>query len=160
MASSHARVAARIEAVVERMEERRLCVVHGDFSPKNVLCGGDAFWVLDFEVAHAGDPVFDVAFMLHHLVLKAVHTGAVDRIAGLAAEFVRAYRTAVGNDVFDDRRYLAAHVGCLLLGRVDGKSPAEYLTAEGRATVREEGVRLLTEGRGTFDAFWSERSER
>jgi thiamine kinase-like enzyme len=151
---------ASIEAVLSRMDDRRLCVVHGDFSPKNILSGNGGFWVLDFEVAHVGDPVFDVAFMLHHLILKAVHTGSVDRLLELARAFTSAYRSTARNDVFDDPRYLAAHIGCLLLARVDGKSPAEYLTADDRTSIRAEGISLLLEGRGSFESFWSGISAR
>ena len=44
-----------------RMEATHVCLVHGDYSPKNVLVG-DGLWVIDFEVAHFGDPAFDLAF--------------------------------------------------------------------------------------------------
>jgi len=151
---------ASIEGVLGRMDERRLCVVHGDFSPKNVLSGSGGFWILDFEVAHVGDPVFDVAFMLHHLILKAVHTRSVDRLLELARAFTSAYRATARNDVFDDPRYLAAQIGCLLVARVEGKSPAEYLTAEDRTAIDAEGTRLLLEGRGSLESFWSERGAR
>ena len=51
-----------------------VCVVHGDYSPKNVLVGRrTALWVIDWEVAHRGDPAFDVAFLLNHLLLKSIH---------------------------------------------------------------------------------------
>ena len=102
VAGRHPEVASRIEALVERMTDCALCFVHGDFSPKNVLCGSGGFWVLDFEVAHVGDPVFDVAFMLHHLVLKAIHTGNLERLARLAAEFVSGYRAAGESYAFND----------------------------------------------------------
>ena len=49
------------------------CVVHGDYSPKNVLVGDDGLWVIDWEVVHRGDPAFDLAFLLNHLLLKTIH---------------------------------------------------------------------------------------
>ena len=139
----HAGLCARIESLVAKMTNRSICLVHGDFSPKNVLSDDNQFWVIDFEVAHSGDPVFDVAFMLHHLVMKALHTGEPGRIAGLAHEFARAYRVDAPVDLFADYEYLAGHVGCLLLGRVDGKSLAEYLSEAEREAVRAEGARLV-----------------
>ncbi len=48
----------------------------GDWSPKNLLVYPDRVLALDFEVAHRGDPAFDVAFMLTHLVMKSVHLPA------------------------------------------------------------------------------------
>jgi 5-methylthioribose kinase len=154
VADRHEKLAAPIKELIETMDRRRLCFVHGDFSPKNVLVGRSGLWVLDFEVAHVGDPVFDVAFMLHHLTLKAIHTGAVDRIVPLAQAFRRGYRDAEGGSAFDDLDYLAAHIGCLLLGRVDGKSPAEYLTPAGRDTTRLEGSRLVLGLPGTYEMLW------
>ena len=46
---------------------------HGDYSPKNVLVGDDGLWVIDWEIVHRGDPAFDVAFLLNHLLLKTIH---------------------------------------------------------------------------------------
>jgi hypothetical protein len=40
-----------------------------------------------------------------------------------------------------------AEVGCLLLARIDGKSPVEYITDEPtRDLVRDLGAQLVTEG--------------
>jgi 5-methylthioribose kinase len=143
VAARHESLRPGIESLVTEMAGRSTCFVHGDFSPKNVLSDAERFWIIDFEVAHAGDPVFDVAFMLHHLLMKALHTGEPDRIAGLAREFVRAYRADTPGGVFGDPEYLAGHIGCLLLGRVDGKSPADYLSEAERETVRAQGARLV-----------------
>ena len=35
------------------------------------------------------------------------------------------------------------HVGCLMVARVDGKSPAEYLSPDERDVARAVGSRLL-----------------
>jgi hypothetical protein len=131
---------------VDRMLARRLCLVHGDFSPKNVLVGeGSDLWVIDFEVAHLGDPAFDLAFLLCHLLLKSVHrpelASAYDRCAGC---FVSAYEAGVRAELAPSWPYVLGHVGCLLLSRVDGKSPAEYLSADERSTVRKMGEMVVS----------------
>ncbi len=135
-------LAPHIERYVERMQHVRLCLVHGDFSPKNVLVG-DGIWVIDFEVAHVGDPVFDVAFMLNHLLLKRVH---MPRIRG-AEESVRAfwagYEGAVPATLLPDRPYLFGQLGCLMVARVEGKSPVEYLSDRERVMIVELGSSLL-----------------
>lgn len=156
VASQHEDLARPIAALLERMSSQRSCFVHGDFSPKNVLVGDGGLWILDFEVAHTGDPVFDVAFMLHHLTLKTIHTGAVERIAALAAAFRGGYRDTAGGSTLDDVDYLGAHIGCLLVARVDGKSPADYLTTAGRQAARDEGIRLLSGLPGTYERLWRE----
>lgn len=84
-----------LQRVLDRLRGRRDCLVHGDFSPKNVLVGEGGLWVLDHEVGHIGDPQFDLAFMLSHLVLKAVHRP--DRAAAYRAcgeAFLGAYAGA------------------------------------------------------------------
>lgn len=129
-------LAPTIEKYLNALRDGRSCLVHGDFSPKNVLVSPDAqrLWVIDFEVAHYGDPAFDVAFLLSHLVLKSLHRP--ERASGYdacAASFIRAYQHQVDPGLMPERRYILGHVGCLLLARVRGKSPAEYLDQAQRA---------------------------
>jgi aminoglycoside phosphotransferase (APT) family kinase protein len=131
---------------VDQMMSRQLCLVHGDFSPKNVLVGpGRDLWVIDFEVAHFGDPVFDLAFLLCHLMLKSVHrppwAAAYD---ACAVEFGRTYASGVPAELTPSWPYVLGHVGCLMLARVDGKSPAEYLTKDERSQVKRFGDLLLS----------------
>lgn len=137
VAERHPDLAPAVGAVVERLLSRRECLVHGDFSPKNVLVGPDRLWVIDWEVAHVGDPGFDLSFLLCHLTLKAVHRPR-DAAAyrATADAFLKAYGTAPDPE-------LGAGVACLLLARVDGKSPADYLTARERDEVRELGRNML-----------------
>ena len=138
VAERHPQLRADIRQVADGLLQRRICLVHGDFSPKNVLTGADGLWVLDWEVAHHGDPVFDQAFLLTHLLLKSVHRpldGA--RYQAVAEAFLDGYGEAHGE--------LSKNVACLLLARVDGKSPAAYLRPSERQTVRELGYGLLRE---------------
>ena len=142
---------ATIEEYVDTMLSRRTCLVHGDYSPKNVLVG-DGLWVVDFEVAHAGDPSFDVAFMLTHLLLKSIRRPA-ESGAYLACgrAFVDAYRDRPWPL---DLAYVLGHVGCLALARVDGKSPVEYLDERGRECARAAGRRLLAGPPESLDEAW------
>ena len=144
VADRHPEVRPAVERVVRRMLETRLVLVHGDLSPKNVLAGTGGLWVIDFEVAHLGDPAFDLAFLLSHLLMKAVHrpdlAGPLDA-AGTG--FLDRYRAGVPARLAPDLPYLSEQVGCLLLARVAGRSPAEYLTAAGRDGVWRLGRSLL-----------------
>lgn len=143
IAAVHPELAGPIGVAVERLREERLCLVHGDFSPKNVLHGEGGAWVLDWEVAHRGAPIFDLAFMLTHLTLKAVHRPqSAGLYAALAADFLGRYENAGGLVAADDPE-LGLQVGCLLLARVDGKSPAAYLAPDQAEAVRETALGLL-----------------
>ena len=146
----HTELAGRIGEYIERLVDTTCCVVHGDYSPKNVLVGEDGLWVIDWEVAHRGDPTFDLAFLLNHLMLKAIHlpqAGAGYETCG------RAFLEAYGQEV--DMEYLLGLIGCLMLARVDGKSPAEYLTDTGREHARAAGIGFLSEPPGSLEEAWA-----
>lgn len=145
IAARHPDVALAVGRAVEAMRQRKSCLVHGDCSPKNVLLGRDRLWLIDFEVAHLGDPVFDVAFLLNHLLLKTIARPQQRRAyAECAAAFLNAYVLA-GGDGSDDGEYLNLHLGCLLLARVDGKSPVEYLDEAKRNVARALGRRIVSD---------------
>src|SRR4051794_23444074 len=48
-------------------------LVHGDYSPKNILVRDDRLVLLDHEVIHWGKPAFDAGFALCHLLSKGHH---------------------------------------------------------------------------------------
>jgi len=153
-------LADSIGEVVEQMLATTTCLVHGDFSPKNVLVGPESLWVLDFEVAHVGDPAFDLGFMLNHLLLKSIHRPEVAvRYYGCAHAFLAAYADAVPAELLPPLSYVLAHTGCLALARVDGKSPAEYLTGEEREAARRVGEELLTSPPASLEAVWYAAAE-
>jgi hypothetical protein len=137
-------VAPVIAAEVERLLATRRCLVLGDWSPKNLLIYPDRVLALDFEVAHLGDPAFDVAFLLTHLVLKRVRRpGDALRLRIAAQAFLSGYGRAAGA-VGPPDEHVVAELGCLLLARVDGKSRIEYLPAEEtRAHVRALAYEVL-----------------
>lgn len=120
----------QLDDLIDQMRRRRACLVHGDFSPKNVLVDprGEGCWIIDFEVAHYGDPAFDLSFLLTHLLLKSLHRPANRDGYDLCAHtFVAAYTAAIAPPLAPDMPYVMRHVGGLLAARVLGKSPAEYL---------------------------------
>ena len=146
-------LASAVAERIDRMERSRHCLVHGDFSPKNVLLSlmvGEGLWVVDAEVAHFGDPAFDSGFMLNHLMLKALHRPAHrDRYRACAVAFWDAYR-GHGAGVDDT----LGHLACLMLSRVHGKSPIEYLDRDGRARANRLGRSLLIDRPGSLNEAW------
>jgi aminoglycoside phosphotransferase (APT) family kinase protein len=145
-ARRHPDLAPALEALVAQTQTHKLTLVHGDVSPKNILVGPHGPVLLDAECAWWGDPAFDLAFCLNHLLLKclwnppatAAFFAAFDTLAG-------AYLEGVDWEPRDAlERRAAALLPGLLLARVDGKSPVEYLTEETqRDTVRRVGGALL-----------------
>ncbi|MCC6354924.1 MAG: phosphotransferase [Verrucomicrobiae bacterium] len=122
------------EEEAARMEATRLCLAHGDFSPKNILVADERIVLLDCEVAWYGEPAFDAAFLLNHLHLKALHNPPMcGEFLNLAAEALGAYRGALGTDRFGDMDARTARQLLMqMLARIDGKSPVEYLTQEAK----------------------------
>ncbi|MGH8995057.1 MAG: phosphotransferase family protein [Acidimicrobiales bacterium] len=150
---AHPGLAPQIDAVVDRLWARHDALVHGDFSPKNVLVGERGLWVLDWETAHRGDPSFDVAFMLSHLLCKAVHRPAWrPGYRACADAFTGAYLEA--SSVPIDAEGLSRLVGCLVLARVDGTSPVDYFDDPERQRARRLGSRALAEEGVEVAGLW------
>ena len=129
---AHPDLAAYLEALVRRTAATKRALVHGDVSPKNILVGPGGPVFLDAECAWYGDPAFDLAFCLNHMLLKCLWTPAA--AASFLASFdalAAAYRAGVR---WEPRAEIEARAASLLpglfLARVDGKSPVEYLTGD------------------------------
>lgn len=132
VAERHPTLANLIEQEIQRLLANKLVLVHGDYSPKNILVHGSKIYVLDFEVAHLGDPSFDLAFLTNHFLLKAIknkHWAA--SYLNLAIYTIDTYLAEIK---FKSRESLEPNtlktLALLFLARVDGKSPAEYITED------------------------------
>jgi hypothetical protein len=126
--------------------------VHGDVSPKNILVAGHGPVFLDAECAWYGDPAFDLAFCLNHMLLKCVwvpqaREAFLQCFDALSAAYLRGV-TWEPASALEDRA--ATLLPGLFLGRVDGKSPVEYLDQAGQALVREAARKLLVRGERTL----------
>ncbi len=156
-------VAAELTALVARTASTRRCLVHGDVSPKNIQVGPTGPLFLDAECAWWGDPAFDLAFCLNHLLLKCLW------VPGKAAGFLRCFErmsAAYFAQVdWEEAEALEARVASLLpglfLARVDGKSPVEYLTEEtDKALVRETAIGWLKRPPATLAALRADWAKR
>jgi Ser/Thr protein kinase RdoA (MazF antagonist) len=120
----------------ERLAATRECLIHGDFSPKNILVSANRMVLLDCEVAWYGDAAFDVAFLLSHLFLKALlHAPRESGFRAMVDTFWSAYQTSRPSPALEPR--VSRLLLMLLLARVDGKSPVEYLDSSRQHFVRE-----------------------
>lgn len=145
VAQKDAEVASALYALADDLASRKLALVHGDVSPKNILVGADGPVFLDAECAVYGDPAFDLAFCTTHLLLKALWLGDA-RLTEAATALVAAYRAGIDWEGADEMYHRAGKLtAALLLARVEGKSPAPYLTdLEQRRIVRDQArARLL-----------------
>jgi aminoglycoside phosphotransferase (APT) family kinase protein len=165
-ARKHPDLALQLERLVANTRAHRVALVHGDVSPKNILIGADGPVFLDAECAWWGDPAFDIAFCLNHLLLKCLWTPAATP-AFLASfdALAEAYLHTVDWEPSDALELRAAALlPGLLLARIDGKSPVEYITDEGqRERVRCVARGLLTHPVASLRSVrncWAEEPER
>jgi len=144
-ARRHPEVGAAVLALSRETLSSKMALVHGDVSPKNILGGPRGPVFLDAECAWYGDPAFDAAFCLTHLLLKCLwNRAAAPRLLRAFDALVAAY----GNGVtWEPRaaieRRTARLLAVLLLARVDGKSPVEYLSESDKALVRQIALPLI-----------------
>lgn len=136
-AHANAGVADALHALVRVTASTRRVLVHGDASPKNLLMGPQGPVALDAECAWYGDPAFDLAFLLNHLVLKSALRPQDARALRAAGEaLVNAYRRHVRWEPWEAlEARTAALLPGLMLARVDGKSPVEYLVGHPAAAL-------------------------
>jgi len=138
-------LASLVLPYLDELGDVRCCLVHGDFAKKNMLIGPSGRWVIDHEVAHFGNPVFDVAFFLSFVVLSAVRWPPLrDDMQRLGDRFLDAYHATAGAAFAGDAAAISGHTACLVLARTDGKSPAPFL-GDARADAREVGIGMLRE---------------
>jgi aminoglycoside phosphotransferase (APT) family kinase protein len=145
-ALAHPDLAQPLEALVTVTQHNKRALVHGDVSPKNILVGPRGPVFLDAECAWWGDPAFDLAFCLNHLLLKCVWTPAA--ASGFLACFDALARAYVAGVTWEQPAALEARAARLLpglfLARVDGKSPVEYINdAADKDRVRRTSRALL-----------------
>jgi 5-methylthioribose kinase len=144
-ASKVSAAAAFLSQLVRETLSRKLCLVHGDFSPKNILIHRGRLVLLDYEVVHFGDPAFDVGFALTHFLSKAHHMSSKrDVIARASRLFWKTYFKKIASLGWDglEARTVRHALGCLL-ARVAGKSPIEYLTTNESARQRDITLLLM-----------------
>jgi tRNA A-37 threonylcarbamoyl transferase component Bud32 len=141
-------VASELRELIADSWQIRTGLVHGDYSPKNMLVRGDHITLIDFEVVHWGDPAFDSGFLLNHLLLKGLHQPQFWHLYVEAVrEFWKALTTGLGPVAGSDfERMTTRHLGALMLARIDGKSPVEYIKDEvTKGRVRRLAKRILLE---------------
>jgi len=115
-----------IKKLISELEGDKTTIVHGDFSPKNIMVGMDEqVYILDFEVTHVGNPVFDLAFLLAHLLCKLFRTSEPldEKMFNASAQrFFTSYQ-----EIRSISESLSLHTALIALARVEGKSPVNYL---------------------------------
>ncbi|MGO8787377.1 MAG: phosphotransferase family protein [Terriglobia bacterium] len=147
-ASRHPELRREFDDLIGTSLEIRTSLVHGDYSPKNMLVHGENIFLIDFEVVHWGDPAFDAAFLMNHLLLKAFHQPSSSRqFIALVYDFWKTLSAALAPEAAAGFEGMTLrHLGGLMLARIDGKSPVEYIRDDAtKEQVRKTATTILTE---------------
>ena len=125
----------RAAALGDELLSTGRCLTMGDLWPPSVLVGAEGLRIIDWELAHFGRPLQDIAHWEAHLWMqqhRAPSEAVVDAVEDLRTAFRTAYREAVGDahDTLwdaDERRAAAVHFGAEILVRVAGPFQDGYL---------------------------------
>ncbi|MGH9449505.1 MAG: phosphotransferase family protein, partial [Terriglobia bacterium] len=142
------------EELIADSAKIRTAIVHGDYSPKNMLVKDGQVFLIDFEVVHWGDPAFDAGFLLNHLFLKGFFQPqfAVLHVRAAQAFWQSVLSQAGAATIKNFERMTMRHLGALMLARIDGKSPVEYIQKEPvKQSVRNLARRILIERPETLE---------
>ena len=144
-ASQQPQVGDALWRLVETLRLSNKALVHGDVSPKNIIFRSQGPILLDAECATMGDPVFDVAFCLNHLLIKALHLPAKrNALLKSATNFWERYRQHIEwEEVSAFEVRLCRLLPALMLARVAGKSPVEYLGNDNQSVLSRAAINLI-----------------
>ncbi len=158
LAQIYPALAPQMMTQAKSLDTNKRCLVHGDYTPKNMLRHDDRLVLLDYEIAHWGDPALDSAFMLAHLLLKSVRAPQwCDRYLAAARAFWSSYTQACTAFQAEDLEAGAAQlVPFLVLARIDSKSPVEYLPTEGaKQAARDLAIRHIVHATSSLEELYS-----
>ena len=153
-AQTHRDLTSNLKELAEITASTQKVLVHGDISPKNILVGPNGPVFLDAECAWYGDPAFDIGFCLNHLLLKCIWRPQwTNAYIDVFSNFVAGYFYHVDWEQPQELQKRAAHLlPALMLARIDGASPVEYIECEGdRVRVRNAARHALLEPCNTLD---------
>ncbi len=147
----------KFDNVEENLVKNKKTLIHGDFSPKNILIKNNNPLILDAETACWGDPVFDLAFCNNHLLLKSLlPDGVGKKLLNLSFKFIKNY---IDNISWENKKNFIKRlldiIPLLLLARVDGKSPIEYFKIKQRKITRQLGKHILIDEVKTLEQLYS-----
>lgn len=147
------------DKMAKDLMDRNECLVHGDYSPKNILVNASNMVIIDCETACYGDPAFDLAFFMNHLFLKSLFVFDLrDKFMSLPGLFLDSYKNVWNSEVsLKIIKRSMKLLPMLMLARVDGKSPAEYITSNShKKFIRSFSIQKIKKPIFTVEDFIEE----
>ena len=140
------------------LKKDKSTVIHGDFSPKNILLGKNYPVILDAETACWGNPAFDLAFLNNHIILKSIFNKEIfSSYLKLSKNFLENY--LANFSIVNNKKFIRNFIllqALLILARVDGKSPVEYFKNKHKNLARNLAKNLLESNSNNLKNFYKE----
>lgn len=144
------------KSTINFLKKNQTTVIHGDFSPKNILLGKNYPIILDAETACWGNPIFDLAFFNNHIILKSILNPDIYKgYIKLSKSFLNAYLYYFS--FVNNKTYIKEFVklqALLILARVDGKSPVEYFTDQHKIKARMLATNIILKKKLTLESLF------
>ena len=148
---SDGELVGRADRAYRQYLEPRGALVHADVQSSNVLITDTAPILLDAEIAHIGDPAFDVGTLVAHLYLPAVVRDEVDRARILARGVFESYR-GEGEVAEGFERDVETYAAIEMIRRTIGAARmAEMEASEAALSCLDLAEAVLGGGEGLFD---------
>jgi 5-methylthioribose kinase len=135
-------IAAQAATAYRRYLEPRGALVHGDVQAGNVLLAPRGAVLLDAEIAHVGDPAFDLGMLFAHCWLPAAARGAPSDAEPAVTAAWEAYATADGSGP-ERRAEATRYAGIELLRRTLGAARMPAVEAPGASLAVIDFARTL-----------------
>lgn len=133
-------------AAYDRYRESRRCLVHADVQAGNILLTAAGPKLLDAEIAHVGDPAFDVGTLVAHVLLPATAGGNLHRVQATLGGLWSAYENAHGPQDCPRFAEAALYAGVEMMRRTIGAARVAVVeTSEAALAVIDVAGRLMTE---------------
>ena len=147
----------QIKETITKSYRNEIALIHGDAQPKNILVKGDKFYILDWEVAHYGDPAYDLGCLMAHYLLSGIINFPLRSHYYTAIElFFREYERKCNFKKIFPKVLLNAfqHFAPILFGRVVGTYKILFINKKTRLCTLKIVGRLLRESPLTLSAFF------
>lgn len=141
----NARVKHALYDLMVRTLKNKVCLLHGDPNPKNILVARESITLIDFECSHYGDPAYDISTLLAHYLLSALinfdqrqkyFEAMREGFERYCSRTILPYRAQL-------RRNIIQHFGPLLWGRAFGKANVPFLDERLKQCVRILSRRIV-----------------
>ena len=142
-------LAAIAHEAYDRYLEPRGALLHADVQPTNLLLTAQGVTLLDAEIAHVGEPAFDVGTLLAHLMLPAAARGQPAHALPLLGRVWSAYAVAHGETGLPSLPQVLRLAGLEMIRRTIGAARVELVRADA------SGLRVLETG-----TDWAREPER